>query len=143
MADISRNPPSILSDASVIYTDLKMTDPSRSSLSRFFSALKGGSGTLEKVVASHRLKPLRPVLNELRIFKSDGEIQNMRKAGQASGRAFTESMRKTFSKEKDIHTFLEYQFKANGCDGPAFVPVVAGGQVCSEVYNAATLKNCR
>ncbi|KAK2740500.1 hypothetical protein FQN55_008843 [Onygenales sp. PD_40] len=134
MADISRNPPSILSDASVIYTDLKMTDPSRSSLSRFFSALKGGSGTLEKVVASHRLKPLRPVLNELRIFKSDGEISNMRKAGQASGRAFTESMRKTFTKEKDIHAFLEYQFKANGCDGPAFVPVVAGGQNALSIH---------
>lgn len=53
----------------------------------------------------------------------------MRMVGQASGRAFTEAMRRQFTKEKDIHAFLEYQFKANGCDGLAFIPVIAGGQV--------------
>lgn len=129
MDNISLNPPSILSDASAIYTDLRLTDPSRSSSSRFFSSLKKENGILEKIVTSHKMKALRPVLNELRIFKSEGEIQNMRKAGQASGRAFTEAMREGFTKEKDIHAFLEYRFKVNGCDGPAFVPVVAGGQV--------------
>ncbi|KLJ09957.1 xaa-Pro aminopeptidase [Blastomyces silverae] len=132
--DISISPPSILSDASVIYTDLRFTDPSRSSLSRFFSLLKEKNGVLEKIVASHKMRALRPVLNELRIYKSEGEIQNMRKAGQASGRAFTEAMRKGFTKEKDIHAFLEYQFKMNGCDGPAFVPVVAGGQNALSIH---------
>ena len=69
-------------------------------------------------------------MNDLRIFKSESEITNMRRAGQASGRAFTEAMRHNFSKEKDLHSFLEYQFKVKGCDDWAFVPVVAGGQVC-------------
>lgn len=31
--------------------------------------------------------------------------------------------------EKDLTSFLEYNFKANGCDTSAFVPVVAGGPV--------------
>lgn len=53
----------------------------------------------------------------------------LRRVGQASGRAFTESMRQTFSKEKDLTAFLEYNFKRNGCDNSAFVPVVAGGSV--------------
>ncbi|PGH14992.1 hypothetical protein AJ79_02672 [Helicocarpus griseus UAMH5409] len=134
MDRISTNPPSILSEASVIYTDLKITDPSRSSLSRFFSSLKKEGGILEKLVASQKVKPLRPVLNELRIFKSEDEIRNMRKAGQASGRAFTEAMRNGFTMEKDVHAFLEYQFKKNGCDGPAFVPVVAGGQNALSIH---------
>lgn len=53
----------------------------------------------------------------------------MRRAGQASGRAFTESMKNHFSTEKDLNAFLEYQFKVKGCDKTAFVPVVAGGRV--------------
>lgn len=58
----------------------------------------------------------------------------MRLAGQASGRAFTDSMRGDFTKEKELSAFLQYQFKAHGCDGNAFVPVVAGGRVrCSDV----------
>ena len=73
------------------------------------------------------VKPLRPFLNDLRVVKSDAEIQNMRKAGQHSGRAITDAMRQTFAMEKDIDSFLDYWFKQDGCDGPAYVPVVAGG----------------
>lgn len=80
-----------------------------------------------------KVKPLRPVLNELRVVKSDSEVVNMRLAGQASGRAFTESMRQHFSKEKDLSAFLQYQFKVQGCDCSAFVPVVAGGRVCVQL----------
>lgn len=54
----------------------------------------------------------------------------MRKAGQASGRAFTDAMRRAWTAEKDLTAFLEYKFKRNGCDTSAYVPVVAGGKVC-------------
>lgn len=53
----------------------------------------------------------------------------MRKAGQASGRAFTDAMRQTWTKEKELAAFVDYKFRMNGCDGPAYIPVVAGGQV--------------
>lgn len=53
----------------------------------------------------------------------------MRRLGQAAGRAFTESMSHEFNMEKDLASFLEYNFKVNGCDTSAFVPVVAGGPV--------------
>ena len=53
----------------------------------------------------------------------------MRKAGQASGRAFTDAMRQGWSKEKILAAYLEYQFRLRGCDGSAYIPVVAGGQV--------------
>lgn len=58
---------------------------------------------------------------------------NLRRAGQATGRAFTESMRHPFKLEKDLSAFLQYQFKVHGCDGSAFVPVVAGGRVRSRI----------
>jgi intermediate cleaving peptidase 55 len=75
------------------------------------------------------VEPLRPLLNQLRARKSEAEIANMRKAGQISGRAITDAMRRSFSKEKDLAAFLDYQFKTNGCDGPAYVPVIAAGEV--------------
>lgn len=78
---------------------------------------------------------MKPLLNEMRAFKSENEVVHLRLLGQASGRAFTDSMRKTFETEKDLSSFLEYQFKVNGCDGSAFVPVVAGGKVSTLLPN--------
>lgn len=72
---------------------------------------------------------MRPILNEMRVFKSEDEVVQMRRLGQAAARAFTDSMRQDFTMEKDLTSFLEYNFKANGCDTSAFVPVVAGGPV--------------
>jgi Xaa-Pro aminopeptidase len=77
------------------------------------------------------------MLNEMRVFKSENEVVQMRRLGQAAGRAFTESMRQDFTREKDLYSFLEYQFKVNGCDGNAFVPVVAGGQVKFPTFSFA------
>ena len=53
----------------------------------------------------------------------------MRKAGQNSGRAFTDAMRQSWTREKDLGNYLEYEFKRRGCDASAYVPVVAGGEV--------------
>lgn len=64
------------------------------------------------------------------MFKSENEVLQMRRLGQAAARAFTDSMRQDFTMEKDLSSFLEYKFKVNGCDTSAFVPVVAGGSVC-------------
>ena len=36
-------------------------------------------------------------------------------------------MRHAWTREKDLTSFLEYRFKAGGCDTSAYVPVVAGG----------------
>lgn len=67
------------------------------------------------------------------MFKSENEVVQMRRLGQAAARAFTDSMRQDFTMEKGLSSFLEYKFKVNGCDTSAFVPVVAGGSVCLHV----------
>lgn len=79
------------------------------------------------MVKSSRVKPLRDLINNLRVYKSNSEVQNMRHAGQVSGRAFTNIMRRQYTKEKDLETYLDFEFKIGGCDGPAYVPVIAGG----------------
>lgn len=112
-----------------MYSDIPTFDGSRSSLNRYLYGPTVASEKLKKVVDHRKVRPLKHLLNEMRVFKSENEVVQMRRLGQASGRAFTEAMRQDFTREKDLYSFLEYQFKVNGCDTNAFVPVVAGGQV--------------
>ncbi|KAF2020978.1 hypothetical protein BU24DRAFT_339405 [Aaosphaeria arxii CBS 175.79] len=123
--------PEILKRTKEVYTDLPGSLISRNTLSRYLSGQEpsrtGGIATVLRDAAGVKVKPLRHMMNELRVIKSEAEIKNMRKAGQHSGRAITDAMRQTFQFEKDLDSFLDYWFKQDGCDGPAYVPVVAGG----------------
>jgi intermediate cleaving peptidase 55 len=73
-------------------------------------------------------------MNRLRAIKSPAEIINMRKAGQASGRAFTAAMGQSYNLEKELGAFLDSMFKLNGCDGQAYVPVIAGGKNALSIH---------
>lgn len=118
-----------MSGASAIYTDIPAFDPGRSSLHKYLYGPTTTSERLKKCVDHSKVRPLRPLLNDMKVFKSEDEVVHMRRLGQAAGRAFTESMSHEFNMEKDLASFLEYNFKVNGCDTSAFVPVVAGGAV--------------
>lgn len=138
--------PKIVSEATEVYSEIPAVDGSRSSLHRYLYGPTLASEKLKKCVDHRKVKPLKPILNEMRAFKSENEVVHMRRLGQASGRAFTESMRQTFDMEKDLCSFLEYQFRVNGADGSAFVPVVAGGQVrklsSSDPTEGLTMTEC-
>ncbi|KAL8905261.1 MAG: hypothetical protein Q9171_006737 [Xanthocarpia ochracea] len=130
--DIEKQLSRIVSDASEVFTD---ASPSASAFSRFFASKSSPNvHCLAKILGQKPVKPLRGVLNEIRNIKSDAEIANMRKAGQASGRAFTEAMRQGWATEKEVAAFLEYMFKRNGCDTSAYVPVVAGGENALQIH---------
>ncbi|KAK3401591.1 peptidase M24, structural domain-containing protein [Sordaria brevicollis] len=108
--------PPILRGASKVYTDITPTTPI--------------TGQLVTNLISHLHLPTTPLfglVNSLRAIKSPAEISNMRHAGRVSGRALTSAMRRTWSSEKDLESYLNYAFTANGLSGPAYVPVVAGG----------------
>ena len=81
------------------------------------------------MLKAENVKTLRPVMNELRITKSEAEIRNMRKAGKDSGRAFTDAMGRSYKREKDLWSDMSYGFRSRGLVGDAYVPVVAGGTV--------------
>lgn len=87
------------------------------------------------------ISPLRPLLNNLRIIKSPAEIANMRHAGRVSGRAITDAMRRAWTHEKDLSAYLDHAFTKDGCGGPAYVPVVAGGSRANLIHY--TLNNAR
>lgn len=128
-----------MGDASEIYTDL-FSKPKLSVFARLFSTRSSKAEGLEKLFESNKIQALKPIMNNIRSYKSDAEIANMRLAGRASGRAFTEAMRQAWSSERDLAAFMDYKFKRNGCEASAYVPVVAGGQVCfPKIFNAGSI----
>jgi len=132
--------PPIIASANGVYTDI----PKQHGLGLFFANQGTNLNGFQKLIKDSRINPLRPLLNELRIIKSEGEIANMRLAGKISGRAFTNAMRRQWTKEKDLGAFLDYDFKIGGCEATAYVPVIAGGKNALSIHyvrNDAVLKD--
>lgn len=73
-------------------------------------------------------------MNKLRVLKSAAEIALMRRIGKVSGRAITAAMKQTWTGEKQLDAFVDYEMKRNGMDGPAYVPVVAGGENALSIH---------
>ncbi|TVY35256.1 Intermediate cleaving peptidase [Lachnellula subtilissima] len=116
--------PPLISAASEVYTDMAKC----SGLGLFFRNQEAPPNDFQKMLKDRKVKPLRPLMNELRILKSEAEIANMRMAGKISGRSFTNAMRQQWTKEKDLGAFFDYDFKIGGCEATAYIPVIAGGQ---------------
>lgn len=131
---ISRLLSPIISTASKIYTNFSTEPKPKSFFSRFLNDNSPKAEGLTKIFESRSILPLRDIIHGVRNLKSDAEIANMRKVGQASGRAYTDAMRQSWTTEKDLAAFMDYKFKMNGCDGPAYIPVVAGGQNGSIIH---------
>lgn len=124
----------VINEASKIYTDLISSPKNKSFFSRVFYDQSPKAEGLAKVLKSSNTLPLKDIISDVRNLKSDAEIANMRKAGQASGRAYTDAMRQAWTKEKDLAAYLDYQFRTRGCDCSAYIPVVAGGQNASIIH---------
>lgn len=120
--------PDIVGSAAHVYTDIIQPDPNQSALQRFLYGQSKRKAEFAELVGSKKLVRLRPTMNDLRVVKSAAELDVMRIAGRASGRAHTDAMRQAWTKEKQLDAFLRYRFVANGCDTTAFEPVVAGGK---------------
>ena len=120
--------PEIVGEASHVYTDIIQPDPNQSALQRFLYGQSKRKAEFAELVGTRKLVRLRPTMNDLRVIKSAAELDLMRIAGKASGRAHTDAMRQAWTKEKQLDAFLRYRFVANGCDTTAFEPVVAGGK---------------
>jgi intermediate cleaving peptidase 55 len=122
--------PPLISGASEVYTDIVKC----SGFGRFFRDQDLVPNDFQRMIKDSKVKPLKPLMHELRIIKSKSEIANMRLAGKFSGRAFTNAMRHQWTKEKELGAFLDYDFKIAGCDTTAYVPVIAGGQNALSIH---------
>ncbi|KAK4984101.1 aminopeptidase [Elasticomyces elasticus] len=119
----------IVLSAKEVYTDIPSNAQPRSAFGKYLlGSLTSKTEGFQRILEASKVKPLRPLMNEIRVYKSEAEIRNMRRAGRSSGRVFTEAMRNPFQTEKELWASLDYGFRMQGLDGPAYVPVVAGGK---------------
>lgn len=117
----------LLRGASRIYTDIEIRTPDGRPTSF-------GDAVLQATDHKVGIDRLQPLANQLRVVKSPAEVANMRHAGRVSGRAITDAMRRSWTRERDLQAFLEHGFTADGCGGPAYVPVVAGGSRANMIH---------
>jgi intermediate cleaving peptidase 55 len=126
VGSISTTLPEIIKSAKQVYTDIG-SFAKKNAVSRFFAGSSTKIDGFAKLLQNSTVKPLRPFMNELRLTKSEAELDCMRKAGSISGAVTTEAMKNTYTTEKQLWADLAYGYRSNGLDGEAYVPVVAGG----------------
>lgn len=97
------------------------------------------------VAVPAEIRDVRLFLDEMRLFKSEEELQVMRQAAKISGDAHRVAMQKTRPgmNEYEVEAELLREFRRHGAQAPAYTPIVAGGGnacVLHYVENNAALK---
>lgn len=117
-----------------VYFDnsLSSTESTASIFGSFFSVKENPQAeTISDIIKNRgpniKVRPLGPLVRQMRAIKSDAEVKVIRRAGQISGRAYNKAYAERFRNERTLASFLEYNFVSGGCSGHAYVPVVAGG----------------
>ena len=128
---ISSHVQELLVKCTTVYADI--TEPKTSRFPRFFksSGLDALPDSLADLIRTRSTKidywSANELIEQLRCIKSENEIVCMRRACEISAQAFNKAYSKRFTKESDLHAFMDYEFRIGGCEMPAYLPVVAGG----------------
>ncbi|HKC64301.1 MAG TPA: Xaa-Pro aminopeptidase [Pyrinomonadaceae bacterium] len=69
------------------------------------------------------------IIHEMRLFKSEEEIELMQRAADISAEAHREAMlqARPGMKEYEIEALIEYTFRKSGANAPAYTTIVGGG----------------
>src|SRR2546421_3865047 len=86
------------------------------------------------------------IIHELRLFKSDEEIELMQRAADIASEGHVEAMKTARAglKEYEIEALIEYTFRKNGASAPAYTSIVGGGAnatVLHYINNDAVLQD--
>jgi len=90
------------------------------------------------------IRDIRLLLDEMRLFKSEDELQVMRHAGRISADAHRRAMQsvRPGMREYEVEAELLHEFRRHGAEAPAYTPIVAGGAnacILHYVENSARL----
>jgi Xaa-Pro aminopeptidase len=137
--------PKLLSQSDIVYLDVGRHTHLLSMVSGIFMTLK--QQVRRGVKAPSKLFDLEPLLSEMRLFKSPGEIALMRKAAQLSVDAHLSVMRqvKNANFEYELEATFIHALTQKGCRNVAYDSIVAAGaNACTLHYtdnNAPILKD--
>ena len=85
--------------------------------------------TIKERYPLHRYDRTAPILNALRMIKSDDEIAITQRACEITSKAFRRCLEtvKPDMYEYEVQAEIEYIFKQNNATGHAYAPIIAGG----------------
>lgn len=98
---------------------------------KIMSALLKLKGQIRRgIKAPSTLCDLEPIIGEMRLIKSDAEIDLMQRAADISVAAHKRAMQacKTLKYEYELEGELMYEFSRQGCKSPAYTPIVGAGE---------------
>ncbi|MFO8235461.1 MAG: Xaa-Pro aminopeptidase [Bacteroidales bacterium] len=78
----------------------------------------------------HQPKSIRPIMKKLRMVKEPEEIEQITDAINITERVFMKlfPLIKAGVNEKELEAKVRYEFMKQGCDGPAYDPIIASGE---------------
>ncbi len=82
---------------------------------------------------------VNPLLAQLRVVKDAGEVELIRKATNASIASHLAALQmiKPGLNEHDVDAAMQYQFLKNGCERPAYAPIVGAGPNSTVLHYSA------
>jgi Xaa-Pro aminopeptidase len=127
----------LLADAPALYYALGHSAALDAQVAGWLKAVRSQARTgVTAPAAAHHLFSL---LDEMRLFKDEGEQALMLRAATISGQAHARAMRasRPGMYEYEIEAELLHEFRRNGSQFPAYTPIVAAGaNACVLHYNA-------
>jgi len=99
---------------------------------------------LQETFPAHHYKRSAPILTDLRIIKSQVEVELIKKAIDITGKAFLRALKfvKPGVKEYEIQAEMEHEFMINGANGNAYLPIIASGENSCVLHYVENDKEC-
>lgn len=125
---IAEELPKLLSGATAVYFTLGRNLQLEKRITHALKTIK--SMVRKGVKAPESFCDLEPILSEMRLFKSDSEIELMRRAANISVNAHKRAMQacKEMEHEYQLEAELIYEFSRHGCRSVAYDPIVGSGE---------------
>ncbi|KTD45921.1 Xaa-Pro aminopeptidase [Legionella rubrilucens] len=127
MESLGTHLPQLLADKTAIYYALGKHPAYEEKIIHVLNELKGQIRRGVKAPAA--LCDLDPLLSEMRLFKSEVELNLMRRAAGISVNAHVRAMQacREAEYEYQLEAELMHEFISQGCRGPAYDPIVGSG----------------
>ncbi|EHL31951.1 Xaa-Pro aminopeptidase [Legionella drancourtii] len=128
VSSIAEELPKLLLGKAAIYYAVARNPELEKIIMKALVAIKGQ--VRRGIKAPDCLCDLEPLLGEMRLIKSDAELDLMRQAARISVDAHLRAMRqcKHLQHEYELEAELTYEFSRQGCRSVAYDPIVGGGE---------------
>ncbi|WP_058534344.1 Xaa-Pro aminopeptidase [Legionella saoudiensis] len=126
--DVAAELPGLLSGKSAVYYSIARNASLEQLIMDSLSVIK--DQVRRGIKAPNCLCDLEPLLGEMRLIKSEAELELMRQAARISVDAHLRAMRqcKQLRHEYQLEAELIYEFSRQGCRSVAYDPIVGGGE---------------